>query len=237
LETKTHLEKAEYYLSKHDYPACGSYLRKACEEHLERILKPHYYKADINTTEEGYITQGKKLNALVTNLKDFCQEEGLDYTDFENLGIYKDAVLNPLSHNDITNPIFKKELIDVMKVLKELEKIELKEIPNTLGKEPLFIFDTNNSAEIQVKEKILLLIENKQTKLLSKCKILLKNIRKNNINDISKNQEFASLQEVYKFLCNEFNVAYDLNDLFQKLSFNKGSVEPRKTLQELINEL
>lgn len=95
LETQTHLKKAAHYLAKHDYPACGSYLRKACEELLEKLLKPHYYKAEIKEGEERFKTTAKKLNALVVGLEAFCKEESLDYTDFSDLGLYKDALLNP----------------------------------------------------------------------------------------------------------------------------------------------
>ncbi len=231
LETKTHIQKAEYYLAKHDYPACGSYLRKTCEDILEKILTPYYYKVEVKTKEEGYATEKKRLNALITNLKEFCDGEGLDYADFENLGIYKDAVLNPLSHNDIKNPIFKQELIDVMKVLKKLENITLKPIPNTIGKTALFQFDTNNGAEILIKENITLLVANETEKLLNRCKIQLKNIRKNGVDDISKNKEFESLQEMYKFLCDEFSFEFNLNDLPQKFYVRE------KNLQQLINEI
>lgn len=231
LETQTHLKKAAHYLAKHDYPACGSYLRKACEELLEKLLKPHYYKAEIKEGEEGFKTSAKKLNALVVGLEFFCKEEGLDYADFSDLGLYKDALLNPLSHNDIFNPIFKQELIAVLRVLKALEKITLQEIPNTQGKTPLFQFDADHSAEIQLKENILLLVANGQKRLLTKCKLQLKNIRKNGIDDTSKNDTFDSLQSVYEFLCEEFGIAYDANELPQKLSF-RG-----KTLQAMITEM
>ena len=232
IENKTHLEKAEYYLLKHDYPACGMYLRKECEKVLSNLLKPAYRIKDVTLSDkaQNYLTEQKRLNDLILNFKDFCLQEAIDYTDFEDLGIYKDALLNPLSHNDIDSPIFKAELLTIIAILHKLMQINIIEVPNTQGKEALFIFNDTYSAEIKLTEKVLLLHQNGQRRLINVCKVLLKSTRKNGIEDIHK-KGFDSLQEVYKFLCNEFGLTCNLEDISNHLEF-RG-----KKLQDMITEI
>ena len=240
LETKTHIEKAEYYLAKHDYAACGVFLRKECEKVLKKLLPPlmtkELKKDDSNNCKEN----DKSLNDLILIFKEFCQYVNLDFTPFEDLSIYKHSLLNPLSHNDMTLPIFKAELVTALNVLKELnkvEKVEIKEIPKTKGQSAILNLQDGISAELHITESISIFSQNSTMKLLSKCKVQLKNIRNTANNDTSKNQEFASLQKLYEFLCNEFSIECNLVELPQKISFNKGEGQPRKTLQQLIDAL
>lgn len=232
IENKTHLEKAEYYLLKHDYPACGMYLRKECEKVLSNLLKPAYRIKDVTLSDkaQNYLTEQKRLNDLIVNFKDFCQQEAIDYTDFEDLGIYKDALLNPLSHNDIDSPIFKAELLTIIAILHKLKQINIEEVPNTQGKDALFIFNDTYSAEIKLTEKVLLLHQNGQRRLINVCKVLLKSTRKNGI-EKRYNESFDSLQEVYTFLCNEFGLTCNLEDISKHLEF-RG-----KKLQDMITEI
>ena len=54
--------------------------------------------------------------------------------------------------------------------------------------------------------------------LLPAYKKLYQSIRKNDKDDTSKNQEFASLQKLYEFLCVEFGVHCNLHELSEKLT-------------------
>lgn len=232
IANKTHLEKAEYYLIKHDYPACGMYLRKECEKVLSHLLKPAYRinEVQLNDKTQNYTTEQRRLNDLILNFKDFCEQEAIDYTDFEDLGIYKDALLNPLSHNDINSPIFKAELLTIIAILHKLKQINIVEVPNTQGKEALLIFNDTYSAEIKLREKILLLHQNGQKQLMNVCKIILKSTRKESI-ETTHNQDFDSLQEVYTFLCEHFGIACNVEDMSHQLLF-RG-----KKLQDMITEI
>ena len=109
----------EYY-AMHDYPACGQKLRKWCEEILE-ILYPDTLKHRIDATLGN--TVPLSLNDRINNLVVYCQKENLDFSKFKDLKIYKDNVLNAVSHYDIQSPIYKEEILNVVKVLNELNNV------------------------------------------------------------------------------------------------------------------
>ena len=115
----TPLEMMDYYV-KHDYPACGQKLRKWCEEILEKLY-PDTLKKRVDLTSGN--TKNTSLNDRILSLEDYCDKENIDFSHFKNLKIYKDNVLNPVSHYDIGSPIYKEEIINIVKVLNELNKI------------------------------------------------------------------------------------------------------------------
>jgi len=137
IPSKAYLKKAEDYIVSHDYPAAGMYLRKECERVLRDLLKPAYRVRQVPQDEKtkNYGTTQKNLNDLIIALKDFCQDESLSYVNYEDLAIYKDALLNPLSHHDIETPVYKAELKAIMAVLKQLESIRLEELSKTRNKD------------------------------------------------------------------------------------------------------
>lgn len=115
----TPLEMMDYYV-KHDYPACGQKLRKWCEEILEKLY-PDTLKKRVDLTSGN--TKNTSLNDRILSLEDYCDKENIDFSHFKNLKIYKDNILNPVSHYDIGSPIYKEEIINIVKVLNELNKI------------------------------------------------------------------------------------------------------------------
>ncbi|AFM06105.1 hypothetical protein Fleli_3795 [Bernardetia litoralis DSM 6794] len=230
LPLKSKIEKAEHYLAKHDYPACASYLRRACEEKLEAILKPEYYKSGIKKNDEGNCeTKSKNLHTRITAFKEFCQKENVNYTVFEDLGIYKDILLNPLSHNDIHSPIFKAELVAIIHIMKKLEQIKVEEIENTRRKDFIFEVTENGkkySAELQTKESIYVIIENGNRRLLnSSCKLLLAETKINGNPEKEYKKLFDSLEEVREFLCNEFGITYNSTQLIDVFSYRGNSIK------------
>ena len=113
------LEMMEYY-AKHDYPACGQKLRKWCEEILEKLY-PDTLKKRVDLTSGNTIETS--LNDRIISLESYCAKEAIDFSHFKNLKIYKDNVLNTVSHYDIGSPIYKEEILNIVKVLNELKKI------------------------------------------------------------------------------------------------------------------
>ncbi len=113
------LEMMEYY-AKHDYPACGQKLRKWCEEILEKLY-PDTLKKQVDSIFGN--TKDLTLNERIIRLEEYCAKETIDFSHFKNLKIYKDNVLNPVSHYDIESPIYKEEILSIVKVLNELNKI------------------------------------------------------------------------------------------------------------------
>lgn len=114
-----HLEIMEYY-TMHDYPACGQKLRKWCEELLDKLL-PDTLKKVIDSHTGN--TVEARLNDKIRNLQLYCEKETIDFTRFKDLKIYKDNVLNTVSHYDIESPIYKEEILSILKVLNEMQKL------------------------------------------------------------------------------------------------------------------
>lgn len=94
------LTAQEYYIC-HDYPACGQALRKWCEKIFE-ILYPDTLKKKIDP-ESGKTTDNN-LNDKIGRLKDFCDHEGFNFSNYKDLKIYKDDILNSVSHYDVSSP-------------------------------------------------------------------------------------------------------------------------------------
>ena len=109
----------EYY-TMHDYPACGQKLRKWCEEILEKLYPDTLKKGIDSRTHQ---TSTLNLNDRIANLSRYCEKEGLDFQKYKNLKIYKDNILNTVSHYDIESPIYKEEILQIMKVLNKLDDI------------------------------------------------------------------------------------------------------------------
>lgn len=53
------------------------------------------------------------------------QKEFIDFDDFKDLKIYKDNVLNTVSHYDVSSPIYGNEILSIMKILSKLDLIRL----------------------------------------------------------------------------------------------------------------
>lgn len=120
IEDKEDELSANEYLAMHDYPACGLVLRKWCEKTLGNLY-PDTYKKDVDS--RTHQTAVLKLNDWITKLSQYCEKEGLDFQEYKNLKIYKDNILNSVSHYDVESPIYKEEILQIMKVLKKLDKI------------------------------------------------------------------------------------------------------------------
>lgn len=120
------LDIMEYY-AKHDYPACGQKMRKWCEELLNKLY-PDTLKKRVEATTGN--TVETSLNDKIDSLGYYCNKETIDYTLLKNLKIYKDNVLNAVSHYDIESPLYKEEILCILKVLNELQKLvtNIKEI-------------------------------------------------------------------------------------------------------------
>lgn len=125
ISDKQALETAKYHLLRNDFPACGIYLRIECESILNRILPPiSRYNVQKSQDSDIVETQAKSLNDKLLCLEDFCLKENISFTPFVNLLNYKSVILNTLAHNDITSPLYKKELEDVYLSISELFKIK-----------------------------------------------------------------------------------------------------------------
>lgn len=206
------LNKAEYYLQVHDYPACGIYLRKKCEEILSRLY-PDPAKYTIVTNSDGlYESSLQNLNNLISHLEYFCETEGLDYDEFRDLKIYKSVILNSLAHNDVNSPLYKVELEKVLQVLKELEKIKRDVVIKPAGKSFKIHFTktdgTSYKIGIQTKDALKLIEKPDGCKVMSNfCKATLNYIDDNGVETHDLNIEKESITQIVEEKCVELGIS------------------------------
>lgn len=206
---KSSLQTATDYFNQHDYPACGIYLRKRFEELLKNLLPTKYRKEP--SKEDPNVQVDRNLNDLINALKPYCLEENIEYTALAELKTYKDAILNPLAHNDLDAPFYRRELKILIEILEKLEKIKRGQIihhPNrnmnfTLNKPDGTFF----SVRMKTKESVVLIEEEDKPlriSVFSKCKVS----SKSNNGVIDDNEEnFDTLMDVYEEMCNRFGIA------------------------------
>lgn len=120
IEDRDSLLKAREYYVIHDYPACGQQLRKWCEDILGRLYPDTLLKIIDNRTGKS---SDNLLNDQIGFLKEFCKNESIEYSDFMNLKIYKDNILNTVSHYDVSSPIYGTEILSIMKILAKLDQL------------------------------------------------------------------------------------------------------------------
>lgn len=118
-EKDAELEAKEYYIM-HDYPACGQRLRKWCEDILSKLYPDQLLKMKDGRTGKTVETS---LNDRIMCLNDYCLNESIDFEEFKDLKIYKDNILNTVSHHDISSPIYGNEILSIIKILSKLEQI------------------------------------------------------------------------------------------------------------------
>lgn len=120
IEEKDALLSAREYYIMHDYPACGQRLRKWCEDIFERLYPSALLKSIDGTTGKTIDTS---LNDRIVRLNDYCINESIDFNKFKDLKIYKDNVLNLVSHYDVSSPIYGNEILSIMRILSKLSQI------------------------------------------------------------------------------------------------------------------
>lgn len=218
---KSSLQTATDYFNQHDYPACGIYLRKRFEELLKNLLPTKYRKE--SSKEDHNVQVDKNLNDLINALKPYCLEENIDYTALAELKTYKDAILNPLAHNDLDAPFYRRELKILIEILEKLEKIKRGQVihhPNqnmnfTLNKPDGTFF----SVRMKTKESVVLIEEDGKPlriSVFSKCKVS----SKSNNGVIDNNEEnFDSLKDVYEEMCNRFGIG-PVQDIARSFDYN-----------------
>lgn len=152
---KDYETKAWQYFKKKDYPACGNYQRKAFEEAIKALLPENLL---LKTDKDGKIVYIDKLQELYDSLKQLLQANNFNEFDLEELGLrkfnlYKRVVLNPLSHDNLHSPVFKRELEETFNALKKLKKFKNILLFNT-GKILRIEFKDNNKVSHKYKVKL-----------------------------------------------------------------------------------
>lgn len=201
-------EMMDYY-AKHDYPACGQKLRKWCEEILEKLY-PDTLKKRVDFTSGNTIETS--LNDRIISLEEYCDKETIDFSHFKNLKIYKDNVLNTVSHYDIESPIYKEEILSIVKVLTELNKIledriEIK-VNHAMGIELVKPDGTPVTICIDIKKgKMLLLNVAGDYRISYFIKCSVKELIINGVHNIFPSEEvYDSIYNAYNKYCTDYGL-------------------------------
>lgn len=117
--------KALAYYCKNDYAASANALRRECEEQMKRLLP---YNKTIVESEDGCTWSiPQKLAKMIDSLKDFYKSIGMP-NPTPNLHLYRERILNPLSHYDVRTSIYKNELKKAIDEVKKLQDITIERI-------------------------------------------------------------------------------------------------------------
>lgn len=101
---------------KPDYPAAANYFRKYAEEILtDTSLIPEHHNRNLNPNndEYGILTKGYELTGIVQNAKHFLQSIFQDTKLIVELESHLKTLLHPLSHFELSTPIYKGELLRI----------------------------------------------------------------------------------------------------------------------------
>jgi len=112
-------DEAKRHYCNCDFAACLNSLRRYSERKLIEIL-PNHLSLDFAKTGE---TRYKMLGGLISAFSVFCSRFALP-NPCPNLGCYKDRLLNPFSHDNISSPIYRTEVKNLMSELSILDSIQ-----------------------------------------------------------------------------------------------------------------
>ncbi len=155
-------ERAEEHFKNRDYPAAANYLRKEVEKlYYENLdLGKLESIAEISRKVDNFNELKKCFPPLIKVLKSFekCKDipkhlrekKCIEFTkkvklaldkvyaivdrdDFFNIGLIKDHILNPQSHDDFSRPLYKKELEDAFKSVEMLQQAVEQNILNRIA--------------------------------------------------------------------------------------------------------
>ena len=157
-------ERAEEHFRNRDYPACANYLRKEVEKlyyknldlgKIESIMELSRKVDNYEKIETCFPILMKTLKAFKNckNIPDkevrakkciiFADkvEKAFDVVyeiiksdEFFDIGLMKDHILNPQSHDDFTKPLYKKELEDALRGVELLQQAVEANILNRMAK-------------------------------------------------------------------------------------------------------
>ena len=125
---ETYFEKASQYLhdiSKPDYPAAANYFRKTLEQIISDEV-PKYEKVDENKVQ----IPEYKLGPLIYRTKRFLERINQSTEIVNSIITLLPSLLHPLSHHEITSPVYRGELIKIEnlipKLLQQLKDLDIK---------------------------------------------------------------------------------------------------------------
>lgn len=172
-----YFEKADKHLKAFDYPASANALRQGLENLVFGFLPNNYRLTKERKGEE--LTIPKQFNDLLEALKQLHKVYAVDVTKINDLFVYKDNLLNPLSHDNVLTAVYKEEIQKVLKTVPALKTLQT-DILKEITKFPTIIKFTDTKIDtgelityhIQLSENLLQHTLIDGTKHLSRSKII-----------------------------------------------------------------
>ncbi|NJC28512.1 AAA family ATPase [Neolewinella antarctica] len=109
-EEQSYIDLANYHFDHFDYPASANYLRKAFEEIFKDKLPENLLRSE---NQDGSISRNAKTRTDFSNFKKYLKSAKVDISELEKYDVFTRIILNPLSHDDKSSPIFRKEIENI----------------------------------------------------------------------------------------------------------------------------
>lgn len=174
-QSPSNISRVKEYFKAKDYAASANYLRKE----IENILKTKI-PVEWNTTQipNGGSTEVTKLDTLMQNCIKFFEDCGEPFPQDvkDKFSIFKKALLNPMSHDDVKSPIYRSELEEAIKLIDDFETIPVikRKVLVPVRTHLAYTNLTHNySVEIELIDN-LFIIQNNNVKKIKKCKCIIK---------------------------------------------------------------
>lgn len=150
---KTSEDKAVSYLHIGDLPTSANYLRKFAEQELKRLLPKNLH---LQFGKDGLVSKCE-LKGLINAIPKFATLYRMKQSLIPNLDFYRERLMNPFSHDDISTQIYKRELLDCLKRIRQLRTIcDTKVIIGNEQKDANYdIIVTKGAVTYQVRFKLL----------------------------------------------------------------------------------
>ena len=118
VQDKPYLEKAKAYFNANDYKACVIYLRTAFEAAIKTFCENKGLQVKYRENPKGLTSKDFWDPIKAVKLKDGTSF--LDQNLINKIELYRNIILNPLSHARIV-PVVKRELSDAIEAVEKLE--------------------------------------------------------------------------------------------------------------------
>ena len=124
---ETNFERGTYYLHhqiRPDYPASANYFRKALEELIKDFI-PKWETVDAENTQ----LPDFQLTSLILRAKRFFYNADISLEFIDNISSLTSTLLHPLSHHQISSPVYRGELVifeeNFIKLREQLINLEI----------------------------------------------------------------------------------------------------------------
>ena len=203
------LSKARYYFNEYDFPACANSLRTECERVIILFLPDNLL---YTVSKEGECKL-KPLEKLIDELKQLFKAFGKEFMPLNDLYLYKDLLLNPLSHDNLGTTVYQDELHSLInKTIPELQKLKSENVIELNSNKPTFVFLTETDLNgVTWKYQILLLEHWRKYLFLDgsiaysapKCQVISRSDGSNPVENFGNEGKCKNINDAYRKISHE----------------------------------